>query len=77
MNGAFKVNCVDHCATPLVLHATMKSHKGGESTNVARFTDSFSQPLGESRQQDILDRGTKTKRKMLVNLALKHISLPY
>lgn len=43
----------------------------------ARFTDSFSQPLGESRQQDILDRGTKTKRKMLVNLALKHISLPY
>lgn len=43
----------------------------------ARFTDSFSQPLGESRQQDILDRGTKTKQKMLVNLALKHISLPY
>ncbi len=39
--------------------------------------DSFSQPLGESRQQDILDRGTKTKRKMLVNLAFKHISLKW
>lgn len=53
-NGPMKFNCADPIVWPLELHAITKSHK--TTKNKQDLLDSFSQPLGGSRQQDIADK---------------------